>query len=175
VKHDSTGMDDLWQAEQEFKAAESKLINALKTVLFRRYGAVCHYCGKECQLYLTDETTRGDLLSLDHKVPRSKGGQHSLDNVVLCCLSCNSRKGTQSYEQFRRLMRDNVRMLDASAQLDAPYYQAGRKVRHSVFGEGVITNATEVPKFGDTEVTVVFANKGTKKIMARLAKLEVLR
>lgn len=32
-------------------------------------------------------------LTLDHVIPRSKGGQHSWDNVVTACDSCNSMKG----------------------------------------------------------------------------------
>ena len=32
-------------------------------------------------------------LSLDHYVPRSKGGELSWTNTVTACLQCNSRKG----------------------------------------------------------------------------------
>ena len=32
-------------------------------------------------------------ITVDHVVPRSKGGSHKLENLVLCCGSCNSSKG----------------------------------------------------------------------------------
>ena len=41
----------------------------------------CIYCQKET-----------DYLTLDHVVALSKGGSHSLDNIVFCCRSCNSSK-----------------------------------------------------------------------------------
>ena len=44
----------------------------------------CQYCG---QRYSTTE------LSLDHVIPRSRGGKTTWDNVVCCCTSCNVKKG----------------------------------------------------------------------------------
>ncbi len=39
----------------------------------------CQYCGARAE-------------SIDHVVPRSRGGTHSWDNVVAACRPCNSRK-----------------------------------------------------------------------------------
>ncbi|MEM9927334.1 MAG: HNH endonuclease [Cyanobacteria bacterium P01_D01_bin.50] len=41
----------------------------------------CQYCGSTKHL------------TLDHVIPRSKGGQHTWDNVVTACERCNSKKG----------------------------------------------------------------------------------
>lgn len=35
-------------------------------------------------------------LTLDHLIPRSKGGLHMWDNVVIACERCNSRKGDKT-------------------------------------------------------------------------------
>ncbi len=40
----------------------------------------CSYCGGQ------------DDLSLDHMIPRIKGGPHAADNLVVACRSCNSSK-----------------------------------------------------------------------------------
>ena len=40
----------------------------------------CCYCGSE------------DKLSIDHLIPQKKGGQHTGDNFVWACKSCNSSK-----------------------------------------------------------------------------------
>ena len=40
-------------------------------------------------------------LTIDHKIPLSKNGSNELDNLVLACFSCNVRKGTKSYNEFR--------------------------------------------------------------------------
>lgn len=54
----------------------------------------------------------------------------------------------------------------------AKTYTVGSSVRHNVFGEGVILNAT--PMGGDTLLEISFEKVGTKKIMANFAKLEQL-
>jgi 5-methylcytosine-specific restriction endonuclease McrA len=44
----------------------------------------CQYCGK-----------RSRDLTLDHVVPRSRGGQGTWENLVACCRACNGRKGNR--------------------------------------------------------------------------------
>lgn len=51
----------------------------------------CHYCG--CWIFPTNAT-------LDHVVPRSRGGNNSLSNLLLCCRSCNQSKGSTPYKDF---------------------------------------------------------------------------
>ena len=54
------------------------------------YGGLCAYC----------ETT--PWVDMDHVVPTSKGGTHSIDNVVPACKSCNSSKKAQTWPLKRR-------------------------------------------------------------------------
>ncbi|GAC1537659.1 MAG: UvrD-helicase domain-containing protein [Herpetosiphon sp.] len=49
-------------------------------------------------------------------------------------------------------------------------FRAGVKVRHGVFGEGIVVSS-EI-KGDDEEVTVAFAGKGIKRLLAGFAKLE---
>jgi 5-methylcytosine-specific restriction endonuclease McrA len=53
-----------------------------RRAIFARDGWTCQYCGSE----------RGTL-TIDHVIPRSKGGSSSWDNIVTCCAPCNRRKG----------------------------------------------------------------------------------
>ena len=48
----------------------------------------CAYCGD------------GNNLTMDHVVPRSKGGTDFTKNVVCCCSSCNHSKGHQPWEEW---------------------------------------------------------------------------
>ncbi len=52
--------------------------------ILRRDSHSCQYCG----------TTKN--LTLDHVIPRSRGGRHTWDNVVAACSVCNSRKSNRS-------------------------------------------------------------------------------
>jgi len=63
--------------------------------VFNRDGHTCQYCGRQT----------ADL-TLDHVVPRHRGGSHSWDNLVTACKSCNHRKGGKMLEEAKlRLTR----------------------------------------------------------------------
>ncbi len=68
--------------------------------LLKRDGPVCHYCGTRLA---TKADERGELLenqiTLDHIVPRSRGGSNHLENFVLSCPGCNQWKGREQYEK----------------------------------------------------------------------------
>jgi 5-methylcytosine-specific restriction endonuclease McrA len=51
-----------------------------RRAVFARDQSRCQYCG-------------GSAESIDHVIPRSKGGAHTWDNVVACCRRCNTYKG----------------------------------------------------------------------------------
>ena len=66
-----------------------------RRAVFYRDHFVCQYCGNE---------TRS--LTLDHIVPRSRGGPHEWENVVSACIRCNHRKaGSTPREADMRLRR----------------------------------------------------------------------
>lgn len=62
--------------------------------LIRLYGDVCFYCDKALSDF--DRT-------IDHFVPRSRGGTDARTNLRLSCIECNSKKGVLSYEEFRSI------------------------------------------------------------------------
>jgi 5-methylcytosine-specific restriction endonuclease McrA len=56
----------------------------------------CEYCGKEnLKMYHWSEDKRytGDMATVDHVVPRSRGGDDDEDNLAVSCQPCNARKG----------------------------------------------------------------------------------
>jgi 5-methylcytosine-specific restriction endonuclease McrA len=68
-----------------------------KNILLRDRN-VCQYCGAALP--------SGEL-TLDHVIPRSRGGSSTWENLVACCHGCNRRKGNQYvHEAGMKLMRE---------------------------------------------------------------------
>jgi 5-methylcytosine-specific restriction endonuclease McrA len=55
-----------------------------RRAVFARDRHRCQYCGADKRL------------TVDHVLPRSKGGPHTWENVVTSCASCNLRKGDRT-------------------------------------------------------------------------------
>ena len=69
-----------------------------KNILMRdRY--TCQYCHR---------TMPSGELTLDHVIPRSRGGLSTWENLVACCHSCNRRKGNQLLHELEdmKLLRE---------------------------------------------------------------------
>lgn len=74
--------------------------NRIVRKLIDRDGVHCHYCG--VQLVWSDGLSyQENGLSIDHITPQTEGGETELDNLVLACRKCNTRKGTKHYQEFR--------------------------------------------------------------------------
>jgi len=56
--------------------------------VFNRDHYSCQYCGKETR-----------QLTLDHIIPRFRGGPHTWENLVSACVSCNRRKAGKTLEE----------------------------------------------------------------------------
>ena len=65
-----------------------------------RDGGLCVYCGVRT-VRRPGLHRAADLATLDHVVPKSKGGPLTPANVVLACRACNNARGTEDAEAFR--------------------------------------------------------------------------
>jgi 5-methylcytosine-specific restriction endonuclease McrA len=72
------------------RAAQRKIS---RRALFARDGWRCVYCG-----------TASGRLTLDHVVPRSRGGDSVWENVVTSCAPCNLRKGNRLPEEVSMIL-----------------------------------------------------------------------
>jgi 5-methylcytosine-specific restriction endonuclease McrA len=91
--------DEMWNSEKTtlqvpsivrltrfVKVPYRRAVPVTRRAVFGRDGHRCQYCGDTAE-------------SIDHVVPRSKGGDHSWENVVACCRNCNIRKGDRSLRE----------------------------------------------------------------------------
>lgn len=60
------------------------------TELIKLYASPCFYCGSK------------DLIEADHVIPISRGGRHSIGNLVPACRSCNGSKGKKLLVEWKK-------------------------------------------------------------------------
>ncbi len=58
--------------------------------VFKRDKFICQYCLKK----LSEKHA-----TIDHVIPRSRGGTDTWENTVCCCVECNSKKGSRMPEE----------------------------------------------------------------------------
>lgn len=61
--------------------------------IIRRDGFRCQYCGSR------------DKLTIDHVLPRSRGGRDVWENLVAACVPCNNRKGNRTPDEASMPLR----------------------------------------------------------------------
>lgn len=58
-----------------------------REMIYQRDDHTCQYCGSKKKL------------TIDHIVPKSRGGQDTWENMVVACSTCNTKKGNTLLEQ----------------------------------------------------------------------------
>lgn len=79
-------------------------VKLTKHEIFRRDDHTCQYCG-----------TNAKGLTLDHIMPRYRGGKHSWSNLVTSCPDCNRKKGGRTLREVRMTLRKQPHEPQASA------------------------------------------------------------
>lgn len=64
-----------------------KRIMLTRKNVMRRDRGRCQYCGSR------------DKLTIDHVLPKSRGGRDTWENLVAACVPCNNRKGDRTPEE----------------------------------------------------------------------------
>ena len=87
----------------EFDPAVIRLVNRMipshqmrrkprltRKAILARDGHTCQYCGRD----------KRSTLTVDHVIPRSRGGKHTFENCTTACLSCNQDKADYLLEEW---------------------------------------------------------------------------
>ena len=69
-----------------------KIIFSRKNIL-RRDSHKCLYCGSTINL------------TVDHVIPKSRGGEDCWENLVTACVKCNNKKGSRTPEEARMTLK----------------------------------------------------------------------
>ena len=92
------GEDAIYTVSKSFKIPEVIKLNRFDRMpkelvvfsrwnIFRRDEHKCQYCGRK---------PGSEELTIDHVIPKSRGGKTTWVNCVLCCTNCNSIKGNKA-------------------------------------------------------------------------------
>ena len=78
--------------------------------IFNRDHFTCQYCGKETR-----------QLTLDHIIPRYRGGQHTWENVVSACVPCNRHKAGRTPKEANMKLMHTPAPPHSSPFFNIPY------------------------------------------------------
>lgn len=67
-----------------------------RMAIYRRDNYSCVYCNST------------DNLSLDHIIPRIKGGSNSERNLITACVSCNSERQDRDFDTFVKMHSNSI-------------------------------------------------------------------
>ena len=99
-------------------------VRLTRNEVFARDHQRCQYCGKA-----------DDQLTLDHVMPRHRGGGHEWENLVAACQACNHRKGGRTpSEAHMRLLQEPVRPTATPAALFGQYLERYQEWQPFVIG-----------------------------------------
>ena len=87
-----TGVVDvckIWRLNEFQKYYYTKRVKFRKKYVWIRDKWKCAYCGESVKRNPT----------IDHIIPKSKGGRSTYDNVVTACGTCNAKKGSKSIKE----------------------------------------------------------------------------
>jgi 5-methylcytosine-specific restriction endonuclease McrA len=66
-----------------------------RALIQSKFGNRCAYCGKELDY---------NAVTLDHVIPKSKGGTRKESNLYPACQKCNGLKRDLSLDDFRKMI-----------------------------------------------------------------------
>lgn len=82
--------------------------------LYRRDRYTCQYCGA---------TPGSAELSIDHLIPRSRGGRTTWTNCVLACVNCNKQKGNRTLVEAGMSLLGSPAVPKWSPYIQIPLYR----------------------------------------------------
>jgi 5-methylcytosine-specific restriction endonuclease McrA len=87
--------------------------------ILNRDNHACQYCGYT-----------GSDLTLDHVIPRSRGGVDSWENLTTACMRCNVKKGSRSPKEANLFLRTQPRRPHSSL-----HYEAASQINNGTHAE----------------------------------------
>lgn len=85
--------------------------------ILNKSGGICAHCGKELTL---------KTFTVDHYIPKSKGGSGSMVNLIPLCSKCNLEKDNKIYEPLIAYPYINIKYENELNKLHNIYYNGNK-------------------------------------------------
>lgn len=95
-------------ANEQLRRARQKRATIGNVAEIKKFYIYVHTCGIINCTYCGNLVPKGKR-HVDHRIPLSRGGEHSLTNLVPSCSSCNLKKFNQTAEEFSLKKHDEWR------------------------------------------------------------------
>lgn len=96
----------------------------IRRIVFRKHKYICTSCGVKCLHPNKENYNQSNAATLDHIIPKSKGGSHTYDNVTLLCRSCNTIKSDKIVKDFK----NNNNQMELQFDLTMIKHSAGEQL-----------------------------------------------
>ena len=73
-------------------------MKSIRKQIMQIKGNRCYYCGIQTN---SRDPRHPTYATLEHIIPKAKGGMTIDDNLVIACLGCNRKKGNKTEAEFR--------------------------------------------------------------------------
>lgn len=72
-------------------------MNSTKKIrIWKRDKFICCYCGEDLKSeFENNYPSPNTRITVEHLMPKSRGGSSSVDNLVTCCRECNQKQGAK--------------------------------------------------------------------------------
>ena len=101
-----------WECHRRYRKRQRKVSPKKRSVIFRRDGGRCVYCG--CYLLEQPHPLRcryaesGEYWDVDHRTPVDSFGTNDIGNLQLTCSMCNADKGGLRDREYRDVLASRV-------------------------------------------------------------------
>jgi 5-methylcytosine-specific restriction endonuclease McrA len=66
---------------------------------------MCQICKVKMHISEAMKDGHGKIITIDHNIPRCRGGKDNLNNYLIMCKTCNNKKGGFTMEEFELITK----------------------------------------------------------------------
>ncbi|QIW87858.1 hypothetical protein Ab1vBOLIVR5_gp210c [Agrobacterium phage OLIVR5] len=152
---------ELSYLKEEHEYTEKALnLQIVKRILYLAQKGKCCFC--ECLTFLESPPNNNDLATIEHCVPKAKGGEDAPSNYAISCFECNNLRTTKDFKEFkadvmefgRKALRD-INIVEGNIaktmkfELDKKFRKRKLSVWKGFLDSGFVTKATKsAAKYG---------------------------